>query len=76
MEPLTFTQFNHSDTLELATRYVTSRYDDPNGAALSFNQTTDPNGILASMRNSKYFHGDDNKVLFFARRHDKGGIPR
>jgi hypothetical protein len=65
MEPLTLGQFRHFNTVELTTRYFTSRQDDPNGAEIPFDQTTDPNGILSCMSNSKYFHGEDNRVLYY-----------
>ena len=66
IEPLKFGQFGQYSVVEFLTRYFTSRRDDPHGEALPFDQTTDPKGILANMSNSKYFHGDDNKVLYYA----------
>ena len=66
IEPLKFGQFGQYSVVEFSTRYFTSRCDDPHGEALPFDQTTDPKGILANMSNSKYFHGDDNKVLYYA----------
>jgi hypothetical protein len=71
MEPLVFGRLGHHLTVELATRYFTSRQDDPTGEPLDFDQTTDPMGVLTSMVNGKYFHGDDNKVKYFTMdRHD------
>jgi len=66
IEPLKFGQFGQYSVVEFSTHYFTSRRDDPHGEALPFDQTTDPKGILANMSNSKYFHGDDNKVLYYA----------
>lgn len=65
MEPLVFGQLGRHLTVDLATRYFTSRQDDPTGAPLDFDQTTDPMGILAYMVNDKYFHGEDNRVRYF-----------
>jgi hypothetical protein len=65
MEPLVFGQLGRHLTVNLATRYFTSRQDDPTGAPLDFNHTTDPKGIMASMVNDKYFHGEDNRVQYF-----------
>ncbi|KIM72038.1 hypothetical protein PILCRDRAFT_82231 [Piloderma croceum F 1598] len=70
MEPLTLGQFRQFDTVEFATRYFTSRRDDPNGTEMPFDQSTDPNGVLARLANNKkYFHGEDNKVLYYALKH-------
>ena len=65
MEPFTFGQVRQFNTLDISTRYFTSRYDDPLGQQIEFDPMVDPNGILASMPNGKYFHGEDNKVLFY-----------
>lgn len=65
MEPFTFGQVHQFDTLDISTRYFTSRYDDPLGQQIEFDPMVDPKGILASISNSKYFHGEDNKVLFY-----------
>jgi hypothetical protein len=77
MEPFTLGQFHNFDTVEFATRYFTSRWDDPNGAEMPFDQSTDPNGVLARMANNKYFHGEDNKVIYYVLKHvDKESPPR
>ena len=65
MEPFTFSQVGHFDTLDFSTRYFTSCNDDPLGEPIRFEHAVDPNGILASMPNSKYFHGEDNQVLYY-----------
>ena len=65
MEPFALGQFHHFDTVEFAKRYFTSRRDDPNGTALPFYRSTDPNGVLLGMSDNKYFHGEDNKVLYY-----------
>jgi hypothetical protein len=65
MEPFSFGQVGHFNTLDISTRYFSSRYDDPFGEPIQFERTVDPNGILARMSNSKYFHGEDNQVLYY-----------
>jgi hypothetical protein len=70
MEPLEFSQFHGSDTVEFSTRYFTSRHDDPNGNAIPFNRYTDPHGVLSRMSNSRYFHGEDNQVLYYTLEHN------
>jgi len=69
MEPLAFSQFRGSDTVEFSTRYFTSRHDDPISNSIPFNQHTDPHGVLSRMSNSRYFHGEDNQVLYYALEH-------
>jgi hypothetical protein len=61
----------------MATRYFTSRQDDPNGIPLDFDQSTDPKGVLNGMTaNGKYFHGEDNMVLYYkVGRGDNGEPP-
>jgi hypothetical protein len=66
LESLNFGQFGQYGVMEFSTRYFTSRRDDPHGEALPFDQSTDPKGILAKMSSPKYFHGEDNKVLYYA----------
>jgi len=66
IEPLNLGHFGQYGVVEFSTRYFTSRRDDPHGEALPFDRYTDPKGILAKMSNPKYFHGEDNKVLYYA----------
>jgi hypothetical protein len=76
MEPLVFSQFGRYISLDMATRYFTSRQDDPNGIPMDFDQSTDPKGVLTSMTaNGKYFHGEDNKVLYYRVGHGDNGEP-
>jgi hypothetical protein len=65
MEPFTTGKFHHFDTVEFATRYFTSRRDDPDGTEMPFDQSVDPNGVLSRMANNKYFHGEDNQVIYY-----------
>jgi hypothetical protein len=77
IDPLKFSQFGRFEAIEFSTRYFTSRHDDPQGEALPFDRSTDPKGLLANMSNSKYFHGEDNKVLYYALQDNiKEGPPR
>lgn len=52
-------------SIEFGTRYFTSRRDDPLSAAMPFDHAVDPKGILTSMVADGYFHGEDNKVLYY-----------
>jgi len=52
-------------SIEFGTRYFTSRRDDPLSAAMPFDHAIDPKGILTSMIANRYFHGEDNKVLYY-----------
>jgi len=77
MEPFAINRLGRFPMVELATRYFTSRRDDPTGVPLDFDRTIDPNGILASMVNGKYFHGEDNRVEYFImERSDNEDPPR
>lgn len=49
-----------------ATRYFTSRKEDPNSKDLPFDRDEDPDGLLEGLRKDTHFHGEDNKVLYFA----------
>ena len=62
-DPLTF--LNHP-CMDIATRYYTSRREDPTGTAISFLPEVDPNGALQAMATDDHFHGIDNQVLYFA----------
>ncbi|SRR6266487_5549458 len=53
--------------LNLATRYFTSRHDDPFSSALPFPYSNlKQNGGSALMLNNNYFYGYDNQVLYYA----------
>ena len=65
IEPLDFGHFGQYAVIEFSTRYFTSRHDDPHSDALPFDRSMDPKGILANISNPKYFHGEDNKVLYY-----------
>jgi hypothetical protein len=64
-EPLNLDTFLDSTCLNFATRYFTSRHDDPLGTGLPFGNNVDPYGILKSMVTERYFHGADNKVFYY-----------
>jgi len=62
--------------LDLATHYFTSHQDNSNGTLMDFDQSTDPKGVLTGMTtNGKYFHGEDNKVLYYRVGHGDNGEP-
>lgn len=75
MEPFNVGQSRGSNTVEFSTRYFTSRQDDPHGVEIPFNRTEDPIHILGSMKNNTYFHGNDNKVLYYMLEYDNEGQP-
>lgn len=52
-------------SLNFATRYFTSRHDDPHCIQVPFASAVDPKGILASMQNDNYIHAADNSVLYY-----------
>jgi len=64
----TFTQgrFLEHTTLDIGTRYFTSRKDDPVGPSTPFDHSVDPKGILASIDDDKYFYGSDNVVQYYS----------
>src|SRR5258705_4056897 len=66
MEPFTPGQFSQSQSITLSTRYFTSRREDPFSTAAQFARVVDPKGILASMTTEDYFHGTDNKELYYS----------
>ena len=57
--------FTTYSSLDLATRYFTSRRDDPYSPIVPFSHSVDPKGILSSMETDIYFHGADNAVLYY-----------
>ena len=65
IKPLDFSHFSQYAAIEFSTRYFTSHHDDLHSDALPFDQSMDPKGILANISNPKYFHGEDNKVLYY-----------
>jgi hypothetical protein len=51
--------------MDIATRYYTSRREDPTGTGIPFLSEVDPNGTLQAMVMDDHFHSIDNQVLFF-----------
>ncbi|KIM79399.1 hypothetical protein PILCRDRAFT_74520 [Piloderma croceum F 1598] len=51
--------------VDIATRYYTSRREDPTGTAVPFSPDVDPNGTLQAMITDDHFHGVDNQVLYY-----------
>jgi hypothetical protein len=65
LEPFQPLEFLNHASIDMATRYFTSRREDPTGTAVPLLQAVDPKGILQSLGNGDYFHGPDNEVLFY-----------
>jgi hypothetical protein len=57
--------FQEFQSLNISTRYFTSRFDNPDGIAIAFQHNVDPNNILASFPHNRYFHSQDNQVLYY-----------
>jgi hypothetical protein len=70
MEQFTVGQINEFDTIQLATRYFTSRPEDPSSISVLFDRLVDPKGIMAGLSDETYFHSGDNEVLYYTL---KGG---
>jgi hypothetical protein len=73
MDPFSVGQYGGFDTIDFSTRYFTSRRDDPFGDVIAFDNTVDPKGLLVSMTNGTYFHGEDNQVMYFALKNNGDG---
>ena len=65
IEPFTPGSFLNYSTIDIGTRYFTSRDENPLGLTIPFDRLVDPKGFLTSMNDSNYFHGDDNRVLYY-----------
>jgi hypothetical protein len=65
LEPFQPSEFLNHPSMDIATRYFTSRREDPTGTAVPFPANVDPKGILRSLAADDYFHGPDNEVLFY-----------
>lgn len=73
MEPFYTGQYGRFDTVHAGTRYFTSRRDDPTGNEVRFDRLVDPKGVMESLTNGTYFHGDDNEVLYYILTDDNKG---
>jgi hypothetical protein len=70
-------QFMTDSAINLATRYFTSRRDDPYSPSIPFSPMIDPKGVLSSMQTDVYFHGEDNAVVYYAlKSHEPPACPR
>jgi len=54
-----------SGCLDISTRYFSSRRTDPVSPAIPFEKMEDPYGTLVSLSDENYFHGEDNRVLYY-----------
>jgi hypothetical protein len=65
LQPLSIDDFQAFNCLNIATRYFSSRHDNPHGASVPFTRSIDPRGILRNMTVDQYFHGEDNEVQYY-----------
>jgi len=72
LQPFEPQQFLTHPCIDIATRYFTSRREDPTGTALPFSSATDPKGKLQALTTDEYFHGPDNEVLYYQLSNTKG----
>ena len=66
LEPFQTSEFLTHPCIDVATRYFTSRREDPTGETVPFSPTVDPKGILESLSTDDHFHGVDNQVLYYS----------
>ena len=65
LEPFELPTFLNHPCMDIATRYYTSRREDPTGTVIPFALEVDPNGTLQAMATDDHFHGINNQVLYF-----------
>jgi len=65
LESIQTATFLDHPCVDIATRYYTSRREDPTGTTVPFSSDVDPNGILQAMVTDDHFHGVDNQVLYY-----------
>ena len=65
LQPFAVDHFMDYTCVNLATRYFTSRRDDPYTPAISIPREIDPNGVLTATSNDAYFFGPDNEVQYY-----------
>jgi hypothetical protein len=59
-------------TIHIGTCYFMSCRNDPEAPVILFDCTVDPKHILSSMTDNIYFHGPDEKVLYYTLVSTKG----
>jgi hypothetical protein len=65
LQPFAVDHFMEYTCLNLATRYFTSRRDDPYTPAIPIPREIDPNGVLMAVSNNALFFGPDNEVQYY-----------
>jgi hypothetical protein len=50
---------------EASNRYFTSKRDAPNMESIPISPLVDPRGILESLKNGDFFHGEENEVCYY-----------
>ena len=58
----------HGAYLDVSNRYFSSTRDTRGGLAIPFAKEVDPSGTLGSLVGSKYYHGEENSVMYLERR--------
>lgn len=66
--------FDTYDAINISTRYFTSRHDDANSPSIPFTLSVDPKGILKAFPTDRYFHGEDNEVLYYTSQMTQGTV--
>jgi hypothetical protein len=71
MQDFTPSTYMEYMALAIGTRYFTDRRHDNSSPHIPFEHAIDPKGILTSLANSRYFHGQDNCVLYYKLKSDR-----
>lgn len=61
----------HGPFMDVSTRYFSSARDKRGGVRVPFSSDVDPTGALAAIDGPKYYHGEENSVLYLERHHNK-----
>lgn len=58
-------KYGEYDSINLTTRYLSSRKDDPITPALPIPTYIDPHNSLSAIDKTRYFYGPENEVQYF-----------
>ncbi|KAJ3519865.1 hypothetical protein NMY22_g13007 [Coprinellus aureogranulatus] len=68
MQPMTFiADDEHGAYLELSNRFFSTTRDRRGGPAVDLSVEVDPNGVLSSLAGERYYHGEENAVMYLER---------
>ena len=56
---------NQGSALEASNRYFTSKRDAPDMESVPISPLIDPRGILESLKNDEFLHGEENQVYYY-----------